>query len=66
MGLRRLLRRALVPAATVAVLVAALLPSTATAHSLTSSTIAVRAADDAVDATVSLPLETLDQALGTD
>lgn len=35
-------------------------------HSLTSSTIAVEVADDSVDATLSLPLATLDRAMGTD
>jgi HupE / UreJ protein len=65
MPVRRGLRRALVTAVAVTVLVVALVPSTAAAHSLTSSTIAVRVAEDSVDATVSLPLETLDEALGT-
>ena len=42
-------------------------PATAArAHSLDSSTIAVRVGEDAIDATVSVALETLDGALGTD
>ena len=43
-----------------------LLPGAANAHSLGSSTIAVRVTDDSVDATISLAIETLDEALGTD
>ena len=43
-----------------------LLPTSASAHSLTSSTLAVRVGDDTVDATVSVALDTLDAALGTD
>lgn len=50
----------------VAALAVALAPATAAAHSLTSSTIAVEVQEDSVDATISLPLETLDEALGTD
>lgn len=43
-----------------------LLPaSTASAHSLESSTIAVRLSDDSAEATVSVALETIDQVLGT-
>lgn len=60
------MRRALVIALAVTVLAVSLGPSTAAAHSLTSSTIAVRVQEDSVDATVSIPLETLDEALGTD
>lgn len=41
-------------------------PTAASAHSLDSSTIAVRVHEDSVDATVSVALDTLDQALGTD
>jgi hypothetical protein len=41
-------------------------PAVADAHSLDSSTLSVRVAEDSVDATVSVALETLDQALGTD
>jgi hypothetical protein len=66
MPVRRALRRALLTAVAVVVLAVTLVPATATAHSLTSSTIAVRIEEDSVDATVSLPLETLDEALGTD
>lgn len=43
-----------------------LLPATtASAHSLDSSTIAVRLTDDTAEATVSVALETVDQVLGT-
>jgi HupE / UreJ protein len=68
MRARRLapLRRALATAVVVAALAVAAVPSTASAHSLTSSTIAVEVQEHAVDATISLPLETLDEALGTD
>ncbi|WP_158647281.1 HupE/UreJ family protein [Actinoplanes sp. ATCC 53533] len=43
-----------------------LFPSPASAHSLDSSTIAVRLSQTSADATVSVALETLDEALGTD
>lgn len=43
-----------------------LFPSAASAHSLDSSTISVHVGEDSVDATVSVALETLDEALGTD
>ncbi|MGY1604180.1 HupE/UreJ family protein [Geodermatophilus sp. SYSU D00815] len=43
-----------------------LTPSVAAAHSLDSSTLSVRVDEDSVDATVSIALETLDEALGTD
>lgn len=43
-----------------------LFPSPASAHSLDSSTIAVRVNEDSVDATISVALQTLDDALGTD
>ena len=43
-----------------------LAPSAASAHSLDSSTLAVRVTDDSVAATVSVAVETLDAALGTD
>ena len=43
-----------------------LTPSVASAHSLDSSTLSVRVDEDSVDVTVSVPLETLDRALGTD
>ena len=62
---RRALRRALATALAVAVLAGALLPTTAGAHSLTSSTIAVTVAESSVEATISLPLKTLDRAMGT-
>ena len=61
-----LLRRAAVALAAAAVAVLCLLPTAADAHSLDSSTIAVRIdGDGSAGATVSLALETLDQALGT-
>ena len=41
-------------------------PAVADAHSLDSSTLSVRVGEDSVDATVSVALETLDEALGTD
>jgi HupE / UreJ protein len=41
-------------------------PSAASAHSLDSSTVSVHVGEDSVDATVSIALETLDEALGTD
>lgn len=43
-----------------------LFPAAASAHSLDSSTISVRVHEDSVDATVSVALESLDEALGTD
>jgi hypothetical protein len=43
-----------------------LFPATASAHDLTSSTLSVRVGDSSVDATVSVALDTLDAALGTD
>ncbi|MGY1636818.1 HupE/UreJ family protein [Geodermatophilus sp. SYSU D00742] len=43
-----------------------LAPGVAQAHSLDSSTLSVRVGEDSVDATVSVALETLDEALGTD
>ncbi|WP_141015423.1 hypothetical protein [Nocardioides sambongensis] len=52
-------------AATVAAAVA-LLPSPAQPHSLDSSTLSVHTGDDGADVTISIALETLDQALGTD
>lgn len=42
------------------------LASVATAHSLESSTISVRVEEQSVNATISLAIETLDNALGTD
>ena len=59
-------RRALATALAIAALAGALLPATAGAHSLTSSTIAVTIDERAVDATITLPLKTLDTAMGTD
>ena len=44
----------------------ALLPLPASAHSLDSSTLAVTVDADSVDTTVSVALDTLDEALGTD
>jgi hypothetical protein len=43
-----------------------LFPSSASAHSLDSSTIAMRLSQTSAEATVSVALETLDEALGTD
>lgn len=66
MPTRTLLRRGAVALAAVALAVLCLLPAPADAHSLGSSTIALRIeSDDTAGATVSLALETLDQALGT-
>jgi hypothetical protein len=62
----RLLRRAWALAATVLVLAAAAGPSAASAHSLTSSTIAVRVHDGGAEATISVAEATLRRALGTD
>lgn len=45
---------------------AVLIPSAAQAHSLDSSTISTRVTDDGVDATVTVALATLDEAMGTD
>ncbi|MBM7805034.1 hypothetical protein JOD57_000871 [Geodermatophilus bullaregiensis] len=42
-----------------------LTPAVAHAHSLDSSTLSVRVGEDSVDATMSVALETLDEALGT-
>ena len=60
-----LLRRA--PALVAAVVAGSVLlfPSAASAHSLDSSTISVHLGDTSADATVSVALETLDEALGT-
>ena len=41
-------------------------PAVASAHSLDSSTLSVRVGEDAVDTTVTVALQTLDEALGTD
>ncbi|MGY1823019.1 HupE/UreJ family protein [Geodermatophilus sp. SYSU D00079] len=43
-----------------------LTPAVAHAHSLDSSTLSVRVGEDSVDATISVALETLDEAVGTD
>ncbi|MGY1784387.1 hypothetical protein [Geodermatophilus sp. SYSU D00698] len=43
-----------------------LTPAVAGAHGLDSSTLSVRVGEDSVDATVTVALETLDRALGTD
>ena len=43
-----------------------LTPAVADAHGLDSSTLSVRVGEDGVDVTVSVALETLDEALGTD
>jgi hypothetical protein len=51
MPVRRVLRRALVTAVAVTVLAVALVPSAPAAHSLTSSTIAVRVEENSVDTT---------------
>ncbi|MBE1875053.1 HupE/UreJ family protein [Myceligenerans pegani] len=52
-------------AAAVTAVLATLLPTTAAAHSLTSSTISVRTAEDGADATVSVAAQTLEDAIGT-
>jgi hypothetical protein len=57
--------RALALLATLATLAAATLPQAGTAHSLDSSTIAVRLDDGAAEATVSVATETLDRAVAT-
>ena len=49
----------------VAACLAVLVPSAAQAHSLGSSTISTRVTGDGVDATISIAVDTLDQALGT-
>ncbi|SDC92127.1 HupE / UreJ protein [Geodermatophilus telluris] len=43
-----------------------LTPAVASAHSLDSSTLSVRVGEDAVDTTVTVALQTLDETLGTD
>lgn len=65
MPARRLLTRALLAVATVVLAVGAVATS-AHAHSLDSSTVSIHQSDSSVDATISLALETLDEALGTD
>jgi hypothetical protein len=59
-------RRTLAAGAALAGGLVLLTPSAASAHSLESSTLSVRVGEDSVDATVSVALETLDEALGTD
>lgn len=59
-------RRVLGSAAALAGALMFLAPSTASAHSLDSSTLSVRVGEDSVRTTVSVALETLDEALGTD
>jgi hypothetical protein len=59
-------RRTLAVGAALAGGLVLLTPSVASAHSLESSTLSVRVGETAVDTTVSVALETLDQALGTD
>ena len=65
MTARRMVSRALALVATLVVLATAALPPAASAHSLDSSTIAVRVGDDAAEATISVAAQTLDQALGS-
>ncbi|MFC5728154.1 MULTISPECIES: HupE/UreJ family protein [Nocardioides] len=64
----RLARRAagLAGAVAAAALSVALVPSAAHAHSLDSSTISLHVSDTEADATVTIAMATLDQALGTD
>lgn len=62
---RRILRWLPVSIATIG-LTTGLLTDAASAHSLDSSTISVRVDDDGVDATISLAIDTLDEALGAD
>jgi hypothetical protein len=59
-------RRVLAAAAALTCGLVLLFPSPASAHSLDSSTISVRLSQTAADATVSVALETVDEALGTD
>lgn len=59
-------RRTLAAAATIAGGLVLGFPSAAGAHSLDSSTLAVRVQESLVQVTVSVPLETLDDVLGTD
>ncbi|MGY1847878.1 HupE/UreJ family protein [Blastococcus sp. SYSU DS1021] len=63
---RPLRRRTLAAAAALTGGSVLLLPSTASAHSLDSSTLSVRVGEDRADATISIALETLDDALGAD
>ena len=59
-------RRTLAAGAALAGGLVVLTPSAAAAHSLESSTLSVRVGEDAVDTTISVALDTLDAALGTD
>jgi len=47
-------------------LVVVLVPPTAEAHSLDSSIISTHVTDDGVDATITIALQMLDEAMGTD
>ena len=58
--------RTLAAAAAVAGGLVLAVPSVASAHSLDSSTISVRVEEDSAEATVSVALETVDDAFGTD
>ncbi len=49
----------------VTAMLAVLIPSAASAHSLDSSTISTRVGDDGVDATLTIAFETLEEAMGT-
>jgi hypothetical protein len=59
-------RRALAAGAALTCGLVLLFPSPASAHSLDSSTISVRLSQTSADATISVALESLDEALGTD
>ncbi|MDE0775622.1 MAG: HupE/UreJ family protein [Nocardioides sp.] len=61
-----MMRRLLACLAVLLAAALALLPSSASAHSLESSTISVHVTDAGVDATISVAVDTLDEALGTD
>lgn len=63
---RRSLRRLLVAGVALILAVLVALQAAAVAHSLDSSTIAVRVTDESVEMTISVAIETLDEALGTD
>ncbi len=59
-------RRIVALAVLLSTMLAVLIPSAASAHSLNSSTVSTRVTDDGVNATVTIALETLDEAMGTD
>ncbi|RBY80056.1 HupE/UreJ family protein [Blastococcus sp. TF02-09] len=59
-------RRTLAAGAAVAGAVVLLTPTAAGAHSLESSTLSVRVGEESVDTTISVALDALDAALGTD